>query len=76
MVDVIKVKRVNFDIGREEYSLHLCKTCWGDEGVSVYKNGYFIGLLDLLIADSKEEPLISMAKKIKKDESLLDEVSA
>lgn len=76
MVDVIKVKNVKFEVNRSEYVLKLCKTCWGDEGVSVYKDGYFIGLLDLLIADVKDEPLVSIAERIKKDVTLLDEVYA
>lgn len=76
MVDAIQVKNVKFEISNSEYVLKLCETCWGDEGVSVYKDGYFIGLLDLLIANANEEPLISIANRIKKDVTLLDEVYA
>ncbi|HDA2324773.1 TPA: hypothetical protein ACF9CH_002836 [Staphylococcus aureus] len=76
MAEAIKLKRVKFTAYGSEFVLKLCKTCWGDEGISVYKDGYFMGLLDLLIADTYEEPLISIAKRIKKDDTLLDEVYA
>ena len=76
MVEAIKVKSVKFDAYGSEFDLKLCKTGWGDEGISVYRDGYFIGLLDLLIADVSEEPLISIARRIKKDDTLLDEVYA
>ena len=76
MVGAIQLKSVKFNAYGSEFVLKLCETCWGDEGISVYKDGYFIGLLDLLIADANEEPLISIAKRIKKDATLLDEVYA
>lgn len=76
MVGAIKVENVKFKAYGSEFDLKLCETLWGDEGVSVYRDGYFMGLIDLLLADSREEPLISIANRIKKDDTLLDEVYA
>lgn len=76
MIGAIKVESVKFKAYGSEFDLKLCETLWGDEGVSVYRDGYFIGLIDLLLADSIEEPLISIANRMKKDDTLLDEVHA
>lgn len=75
MIGSIKVNKVSFETFGSTYDLKLCETIWGDEAVSVYKDGYYIGLIDLLLADPKEEPLISIANRIKKDVTLLDEVN-
>lgn len=76
LLEEAKIKEVKFDLGQSEYMLKVGKTCWGDVGIAVYQEGYFIGLLDSLFAETHEEPLISIARRIKKDASLLDEVYA
>ncbi|HDB3129671.1 TPA: hypothetical protein O6L53_002728 [Staphylococcus aureus] len=76
LLEEAKVKEVKFDLGNSEYTLKIGKTCFGDIGIAVYQEGYFMGLLDSLFAEPYEEPLISIARRIKKDASLLDEVYA
>ncbi|WP_394877293.1 hypothetical protein [Mammaliicoccus lentus] len=71
-----KNKSVRFEAHGSVFIFRLGKTCWGDEGIAVYQDGYYIGLLDVLMADDYKDPLVSVAKRFKKDVSLLDEVYA
>ncbi|MCE5086085.1 MULTISPECIES: hypothetical protein [Mammaliicoccus] len=71
-----RVKSVKFEAHGSEFIFRLGKTCWGDEGIAVYQDGYYIGLIDVLMSDDYKDPLESVARRFKKDVSLLDEVYA